>query len=241
MEDLLGYRADFSLELNGRIEPLEACCFDNGTCEVLIEEACHRQGGDWAEEGIPCNPDPCPPSSACCVPGGGCGQLTEDACNRAGGKFLLGGMASPVSPTLARPLPARAVCGMVIASCSTWDGCTLYQGFWQGADAACDPNLCQVPQEACCYPNQTCYLYPPDHCILTGGTPQGAGTTCETAACKAPPYGACCLATGWCEVMFEAQCQALGGVYYDAIPCDPVPCQTPVRATTWGRIRGDFR
>jgi hypothetical protein len=48
----------------GIIRPLPtgACCFEvDGHCEILYEEACVRAGGIYQGDGIPCDPNPCPP------------------------------------------------------------------------------------------------------------------------------------------------------------------------------------
>lgn len=176
---------------------------------------------------------------ACCMPSGSC--FVTDAVTCADTMGVFQGVGVPCEPN---PCPAP------LGACCLWDGhcerfnvddCARYQGFWQGGETVCDPNPCDQPLEACCYPNQTCWLYPPDHCRNTGGTPQGYGTTCETVACRAPALGACCLDDGSCEVLLEAQCQALGGAFYDAVPCNPSPCLTPTEITSWGRIRAAYR
>jgi hypothetical protein len=39
-----------------------ACCFVDGTCEVVLEEECLAALGDWYGDTDPdCEPSPCPP------------------------------------------------------------------------------------------------------------------------------------------------------------------------------------
>lgn len=64
------------------------------------------------------------------------------------------------------------------------------------------------------------------------------------AGCAPPPTtGACCLANyGGCVVTTRAECDAAGGTYQgDDVPCDPNPCPTATRSTSWGAIKADYR
>jgi hypothetical protein len=40
-----------------------ACCFDDGSCLLVLEAECLASGGDWLGEGTDCNPNPCPVSA----------------------------------------------------------------------------------------------------------------------------------------------------------------------------------
>lgn len=55
--------------------------------------------------------------------------------------------------------------------------------------------------------------------------------------------GACCFADGHCEILYSYQCYDQGGDYQgDNSGCNPNPCEpSPVKITTWGRIKGDYR
>ena len=41
--------------------PVGACCFGDGTCQVLIESECQQAQGSWQGMGTDCDPNPCPP------------------------------------------------------------------------------------------------------------------------------------------------------------------------------------
>ncbi len=61
----------------------EACCFDDGHCELLSAEGCVGAGGTAGGAGSSCDPNPCPPTvptGACCLDGGGCTTTTEEGC-----------------------------------------------------------------------------------------------------------------------------------------------------------------
>ena len=61
--------------------------------------------------------------------------------------------------------------------------------------------------------------------------------------CIPPPIGACCFSDGSCVVTGQQQCEGQHGIYRgNGTTCDPNPCQpTPVKPTTWGRIKSSFR
>jgi hypothetical protein len=59
-----------------------ACCYPDGSCEVLIEGSC---GGTWLGAGTMCNPDPC--TGACCLQTGECVTASPSGCSIAGGVF----------------------------------------------------------------------------------------------------------------------------------------------------------
>jgi hypothetical protein len=65
-----------------------ACCFADGSCEVLLRTECDAAGGAFLGEGIPCDPNMCPqpPEGACCI-GADCVVLTEQECIDRGGEY----------------------------------------------------------------------------------------------------------------------------------------------------------
>ena len=71
--------------------------FPDGTCQVLLEEACGAAGGDdWTMFGV-CEPNPCPPPlGACCYDDGTCESLLEEECTLAGGQSWI--MLDPCDP-----------------------------------------------------------------------------------------------------------------------------------------------
>ncbi|MFH1747205.1 MAG: hypothetical protein ABIG44_09205 [Planctomycetota bacterium] len=77
-----------------------ACCFDDGTCEVMRWDYCADAGGDFMGDYVPCVPNPCPVSDgACCFIDGHCEMLSEDACMESGGiQWIAGAMCLPENP-----------------------------------------------------------------------------------------------------------------------------------------------
>jgi len=71
-------------------------------------------------------------------------------------------------------------------------------------------------------------------CGLIGALPVGCGES---------DTGACCFSDGSCVVLGQQECTDQHGTYQgDGTTCDPNPCHpTPVRITTWGRVRAGFR
>ena len=69
------------------VEAAEACCFDDGSCELLLAGDCESAGGAPGF-GPACNPNPCPQPGmgACCIDSD-CTLLTEDDCVALGGQY----------------------------------------------------------------------------------------------------------------------------------------------------------
>lgn len=72
-----------------------ACCFADGTCQMLLPDACVAAGG--SVYGGACDPDPCPDPAeewACCI-NGACTIATQDACLAVEGQWLQGQLCDP--------------------------------------------------------------------------------------------------------------------------------------------------
>ena len=84
-----------------------ACCFDNGTCQDVADEAtCIALGGTFQGHRTSCTPNPCPqPTGACCFVGGTCTVETLSDCNTLGGSYQ--GDGSNCSPNNC-PAPSPA-------------------------------------------------------------------------------------------------------------------------------------
>lgn len=67
-----------------------ACCFDDGSCEIMSGVDCVAMGGTFSGIGSTCAEADCQPAAgACCLPDGGCVQVTAvDNCVALGGIFL---------------------------------------------------------------------------------------------------------------------------------------------------------
>lgn len=192
----------------------------------------------WQEDGA----NDCPvalPLGACCLGDGTCLVVDALTCDEYGGNYQ--GDLVPCEPN---PCPQpRGGCCFDDGHCEimTLPDCGRFAGMFLGDGTVCDPSPCAQPGQACCFISGDCSFVTEDICRLAGGTPQGPGTRCDQISCRAPQLGACCLPEAECLVLAESQCLALGGDFYDGVPCEPLPCFTPVEPTSWGRIRASFR
>ncbi|MFC1573024.1 hypothetical protein ACFL6M_05435 [Candidatus Eisenbacteria bacterium] len=200
--------------------PTGACCFPDGTCQMLPQPDCEADpNGEWA--GGTCDPNPCPdPSGACCFPDGRCEEMPWTACDANGGDYQ-------GDFTLCDPNP----CPQPPGACCYPDGVCQMQieadcgGTWMGMGTVCDPNPCIQPDGACCFADGSCLDMTAVACTDAGGQWQGYGTDCGPPNPCQPPLGACCYPNGICAITIEAACDGdwLG---MDTV-CDPNPCPQP--------------
>lgn len=83
-----GFYTDGSLPCPAGDVPV-ACCFPDGSCQLLLASECDAAGGTPDPTGAAaCNPNPCPQPAigACCI-GDICVIRFEDDCDRDGGVF----------------------------------------------------------------------------------------------------------------------------------------------------------
>ncbi len=125
----------------------EACCFEDGSCELMLEFECETAGGIFY--GGPCDPNPCPQMpqpGACCIETGECFFVLEDDCNTIGGEFLGEGTVCDPNPC---PQPPEAVC-CVGEECYIVNEfeCADMQGVFHPEWDTCDPNPCEDPVPA---------------------------------------------------------------------------------------------
>jgi len=70
----------------------------------------------------------------------------------------------------------------------------------------------------------------------------GLDAAWATVEMVAVAEAACCLTSGACTVLSEAECVVAGGTWYAGIEsCTPNPCATPVEGASWGLIKDRFR
>jgi hypothetical protein len=69
------------------VVPSGACCFADGSCQVLTQFVCGTQGGTYSGDGITCAAANCPQPGACCLPNFVCNIQQQTACIAAGGTF----------------------------------------------------------------------------------------------------------------------------------------------------------
>lgn len=126
--------------------PTGACCYPDGRCEVLYEEACLEAGGTYQVDGSTCDPNPCPPPPmACCFDDGHCEFLTAEICTELGG--MPQGYGSNCDPNLCPQPPGTGACCLDDqGACEvlTEAECIREGGEYQGTGTTCDPNPCPI-------------------------------------------------------------------------------------------------
>ncbi|MFQ5805796.1 MAG: hypothetical protein ACE5I3_05030 [Phycisphaerae bacterium] len=81
---------------------LGACCYPDGTCEVLTADECSATDGEYQGDFTTCDPNPCPPpEGACCLQDGTCQEFTAEECVVAGGEYQ-GDFVGPVKSSSKR-------------------------------------------------------------------------------------------------------------------------------------------
>ena len=124
-----------------------ACCFEDGSCQVLTADECVGAGGAYEGDDTVCDPNPCPQppaTGACCFEDGSCQVLTADECIGAGGAYE--GDDTVCDPNPCPQPPATGACCFEDGSCQilTADECAAGSGDYRGDDVLCDPNPCPV-------------------------------------------------------------------------------------------------
>jgi hypothetical protein len=72
--------------------------------------------------------------------------------------------------------------------------------------------ICDVFEEACCLPDETCADVTVGECESQGGLPQGEGTDCSGVVCEIPIEEACCLPDETCADVTVGECNSQGGL-----------------------------
>ena len=190
-----------------------ACCFGNGSCQVIEAAACAAQGGTYQGNDVTCAAANCPqPTRACCT-AGVCSVTTQAACVAGGGTWQ---SASTTCTGVSCPQPTGACCfpnGFCLNQTSA--NCIGAGGTWYGAGSACAPNnVC--PTGACCLPSGSCVNgVSQQQCTAQSGTFQGIGTNCAGVNCP-QPAGACCFGT-FCISLTQFDCNGGGGQWRGAL------------------------
>lgn len=168
------------------IRPPLACCFPDGTCEVLAESICLQRNG-ISGPGAECEPNPCAqPSGACCLSDGTCRIAEEEECRADGGEFR--GAGTTCAEAGCRSV--ESACCLENGSCrlTTREACGAAGGEFR-AGGVCEPNPCPQPdsaQGACCR-GETCTITTRPGCASEGGRYQGDRTTCAPNPCAPRP------------------------------------------------------
>ncbi len=64
-----------------------ACCYDDGTCDNLLESDCNDAGGNWQGADTSCEDDPNPCQGVCCEESGCVDGSNPDSCAGDGGTW----------------------------------------------------------------------------------------------------------------------------------------------------------
>jgi hypothetical protein len=64
-----------------------ACCFSDGSCQVLDADGCDAAGGDYRGDDTVCDPNPCMAATGACCIDGVCSVLSQTDCESAGGDY----------------------------------------------------------------------------------------------------------------------------------------------------------
>ncbi len=78
-----------SCDPNPCLPAMGACCFADGSCQMLNENDCDNAMGTYQGDDTTCDPNPCPqpPAGACCFSDESCQVLTQVECEDAGGVY----------------------------------------------------------------------------------------------------------------------------------------------------------
>lgn len=124
--------------------PAGACCFADGSCQLLTGELCAEAGGNYQGDNTLCSLVECPqPDGACCFESGTCSVTTREDCQASGGVYQGDGTTCDPNPC---PQPDGACC-FPDGSCAVYsqERCDAAGGIYQGNGTDCDPNPCPPP------------------------------------------------------------------------------------------------
>ncbi|MEZ4650924.1 MAG: hypothetical protein R3E97_19500 [Candidatus Eisenbacteria bacterium] len=223
----IGFFRDGVVPCPAAQDPVGACCFGGGGCEVTTFPICEEASGIFIGVDVPCDPNPCPNGvfGACCFPSTGeCQQLGQYACLAGGGSYQGDGTDCTPDPC---PGDLSGACCFGDGSCHfvPLDDCSTAGGTYIGHGTLCDPDPCP-PAGACCFDNGTCAIVFQSYCASLGGEFQGDGIECVAGLCPVP--GACCFPDGTCLVAHQQGCEGNGGIFQgNETSCQPNPCPQP--------------
>lgn len=206
-----------------------ACCYLDGSCDVITESACASTGGLYEGDNTVCSPNPCPvPTGACCYDDGTCAVVTEASCTGDDGAWAGAGVTC-----VQAACPGVGACCFADGNCAVMleADCDALLGDWLGASSSCTPDPCPDPTGACCVNGFDCYILTATECVSDSfGSYQGDGTPCVEDVTCGEGQGACCYGS-FCQVTTESLCELGGGIYYgDRTDCAPTPCPSNLGA-----------
>jgi hypothetical protein len=211
-----------------------ACCFSDGSCELLMKTGCQDSGGVFVTDGSgvgvkTCDPYPCGAvasvTGACCdLAVGACEVTTELVCNESGRFFQ--GVGTDCADAVGT-CPGIGACCRINGECfddTRADDCEMiYDGAYRGDGSLCDaldPGCSEL--RACCTVNGDCVLATEAECMSVNGTFNAGATTCAPDTC---PAGACCIADeGSCLRRREDHCLEPDVYLGDGAVCESGVC-----------------
>jgi len=158
--------------------PLGACCFEDGSCQMRVEEDCIVQGGISLGLDRDCWPNPClQPVGACCLADGTCLAIGAVECGLTAGAWL--GAGIPCKPNPCAEL--SGACCLADGSCRVLP-MTDCPGILLPC-LACEPEPCVKELGGCCFHDGSCLLLPEDDCRGNGGFIWWEGEDCMPNPC----------------------------------------------------------
>ncbi len=221
---------------NTECAPPSACCFPDGSCQVLPVGTCAEMGGTTIPD-ITCDPNPCP--TACCFPYGDCVVTTAAECE------TMGGLVFPIDSCDPNPCMPWPYACCIVDECVMLNeaDCLAQGGVWYdmmicesaGGDFTCPPH------DVCCIGTDCLVLIEAD-CLAQGGEWHPEWEGCDPNPCL--PVHVCCV-NETCFIATETDCLAQGGEWHpEWDSCDdPNPClpPTPADPDSWGTIKSIYR
>lgn len=164
-----------------------ACCYPDGSCDLLTVVDCSVLGGEWSGAGIDCDDADCQPApGACCVQAtGACIEVDESTCLGFGGEFHAD---ETCSTWVCFP---EGACCLSDGECTgpvDQDVCEGFGGTFMGDGTDCASVNCPDPDGWCCADDGFCADLTEDQCFLFDGIWGGPGTSCDDPdACEGQP------------------------------------------------------
>ncbi len=206
-------------------QPTGACCINDTCVDGYDAVKCEQEGGSYYGDGSDCT-DPnivCGggDKGGCCMSDGSCVDTSYGDCAENGGNYLGDGvLCSEQTDAGLCPTPTIGAC-CIDGQCSetTAEKCHYFGGQYFGDGADCVPGLCDSNNGlgGCCVQGSCVEPVSEASCENHSGDfyPDG----CDEEICGGVHRGACCV-DGTCSVLYESDCEALGGSYLgDDVPC----------------------
>ena len=201
---------------------LGACCdFTAGVCTTALESWCHGSSEVWLGVGVSCHPNPCLIGACCNRATGRCDMTTAPLCMWDWHPEWQSCEPNPCTSACCDPV--TGACVMTIQFDCVHD--------WRPDLLTCEPNSCPQPLGVCIdCSDGSCSMTLEADCRPTPPRFWILGGLCEPYSNPDPCGGACCVPGRCCEMMAQAACEVMGGLWHQGLPCVPNPCPQPISA-----------